>query len=106
VPDAEKVAATPLTVQMSGVSEAKLTGSPELAVATSATVAPTVWLGMASNVMTCADRCLGEMIPLQPLKITVLRMKVGKELRKERNGLNVNSPEQAFPGNKDDEWCN
>jgi hypothetical protein len=80
VPAETNVTDPPLMVQMSGVFESKLTGSPELAVAVSATVAPTVWLGMALNVIVCADRCLEEMTPLQPLRISVPKMKIGKEL--------------------------
>lgn len=93
VPAATNVAVAPLTVQMRGVSEEKLTRSPELAVAVSATVAPTVWLGMALNVTVCADRPLEEMTPLQPLRISAQKMKIGKELRKKRSGFNANAPE-------------
>ena len=44
VPAATKVSALPLTVQVLGVVEAKLTAKPELAVATSgAGAVPSVW---------------------------------------------------------------
>ena len=93
VPVAAKVAAALLTVQTSGVSEAKLIGSPELAVAVSVTVAPTAWLGTALNVIVCADCCLEEMTPLQPLSISVMKTKRDKELRNERNGFIASAPE-------------
>lgn len=75
VPGSMKVAAASLTVQMSGVSEAKLTGSPELAVAVSVSVAPTVWPGMASNVIVDAKYFLKEIFPSQPLSISVPSIK-------------------------------
>ena len=93
VPVATKFATVPLTVQISGVSEAKLTGSPELAVAVSAKVAPTAWLGTALNVIVCADCCLEEMTPLQPLSISVKKIKRDNELRNERKGFIASAPE-------------
>lgn len=55
VPVATRVSAVPLTVQMVGVVDAKLTASPELLVALKAGAAtPMVWLAGAAKVMTWA----------------------------------------------------
>jgi len=53
VPAATRFAVAPDTVQTAGVVDAKLTANPELAKAVSVTVPPTVWAGMAPNVMVC-----------------------------------------------------
>ena len=106
MPVAENVTEAPVTVQVSGVSEAKLTSSPELAVAASATVVPTAWLGMASNVIVCADRGLEEMFPPQPLRISAPTTRNDKELRNETNGFIASTPEQGFPGSKGAKFSN
>jgi hypothetical protein len=106
VPVAGKVATAPLTVQTSGVSEAKLTGSPELAVTASVTVTPMAWLGTALNVIVCSDCCLEEMTPLQPLSMSVMKTKSDKELLNERNGFIASAPEYSFPGDEDAAICN
>jgi hypothetical protein len=46
-----KLAVVPETVQTLGAVELKLTGNPELAAAVSERGVPTVWAGMAGNVM-------------------------------------------------------
>lgn len=55
VPTAISVAVVPLTVQMVGVDDVKLTGSPELAVAVKVTVAgvvvPRIWVGIVPKLM-------------------------------------------------------
>ena len=55
LPTATSVSVLPLTVQTLGVVEAKLTASPELAVAASAGgVVPSVWLPGEAKLMVCA----------------------------------------------------
>ena len=55
VPTATSVSVVPLTVQVLGVVDAKLTAKPELAVAASAGGAvPRVWLPGDVKVMVCA----------------------------------------------------
>ncbi len=56
VPTASSEAVDPETVQMAGVVEVKLTGSPELAVAlsTTATEAFHIWAGIAPKVIVWA----------------------------------------------------
>ena len=55
VPAATSVSAVPLTVQTAGVLDAKLTKSPELALAINAAgVVPSVWLPGDTKVMVCA----------------------------------------------------
>jgi hypothetical protein len=53
VPSAKSVTVEPLTVQMAGVVEVKLTGKPELAVAVNATPTDvlTVWTEMAPKLI-------------------------------------------------------
>jgi hypothetical protein len=53
VPGAAIVAVAPLTVHTVVVVEANVIGNPELAVAESATVAPTVWLPTVAKRMVC-----------------------------------------------------
>ena len=51
VPAARKAAEVPVTEQMVDVVDAKLTGSPELLVATRASCVPTVCAGMFAKVI-------------------------------------------------------
>src|SRR5579885_2163169 len=55
MPGATSVADAPFTVQALTVSELKMTGRPDVADATRASGAPSVWLGGAANVIVCAD---------------------------------------------------
>jgi len=54
VPALTSVAMPAATVQTFGVAELKLTARPELAVAVSASAAPTFWLAMGAKAMLCA----------------------------------------------------
>ena len=51
LPVALTEAVVPVTVQTAGVTEAKLTVSPELAVADKVTLAPITWLAMGGKLM-------------------------------------------------------
>ena len=53
VPEATNVVVVPETVQTLVVDEAKVTGNPDVAEADSVNGAPTVWVGIALNVMVC-----------------------------------------------------
>ncbi len=54
VPRASNEAVDPETVQMAGVLEVKLTGSPELAVAVNARFELAIWVGIEAKVTICA----------------------------------------------------
>ncbi len=53
IPVASSEAVDPETVQMAGVAEVKLTGSPELAVAVNPKVELAAWAGIAGKLMVC-----------------------------------------------------
>src|SRR5436190_5319092 len=65
VPVLPSIAVVPETVQTAVVSEAKLTGKPELADALSVSEPPTTWLASGLNVMVWV--CCWLPVPLRPM---------------------------------------